>query len=133
MSGEVRETDFVKSFPFATLEQAAKLNLLGGGAQLFAALWVLWQDNRTEWQTPTVFYVLLLGGAVITALAAAVLKVVDAVLRTKMASELLKYKGTTDASKVNSGTPTPPVDPAALVRDLVGKGVVLYAIQPTDN
>jgi len=92
--------DLVKSDPIETLKQASKISMQGGGALFFAViLAVVMMNADPKWAISNGLVLAALIGAVLLGLAGTAARMYDAHLRVKLAVELIKVKGTSDAKK----------------------------------
>jgi hypothetical protein len=89
--------DIMKADPIATLNRVSNISLQGGGTFLAAVGYAVYKINTTAWKVD--IWVLLVGliGAILLALAAALVRVYEAKLRVRLTLKLLEQKGTGDA------------------------------------
>jgi RsiW-degrading membrane proteinase PrsW (M82 family) len=117
-------TGLITSDPIESLERASKLNLIGGGALLIAAAWLLYKQNDDHWPVPSEWIVLLIIGAVLLALASAVLRIVDGYFR---------YRLTKTVIELTDLTPKQRDELLKKVRDMTGVHFLISPIKNSDE
>jgi hypothetical protein len=81
-----------KYIPIESLELASKLNLIGGGVLLLCAGWLLYKQNDDNWPIPSEWIILLIAGAIILALAGAVLRIFNGYFRYRLFKATIEHE-----------------------------------------
>jgi hypothetical protein len=94
--------DIIEANPIEILRSASNLSLVGGGAVLAAAILLVAKanDGGSSWNVDNSWVTILIIGAILLGVIAAIARMVDAALRARMTIKLLEINGTTDP-KIN--------------------------------
>jgi hypothetical protein len=120
--------DLIKSDPIEALTSASKISLQSGGVLLVFAGGLIYQSNEAGWHVSGALVYTLVIGAILMGVLSVALKVIDVLVRFRLAAQLLSVKGTTDP-KAAKGQPVIDQVDSKLLNRLLDKSVS-YVVMP---